>query len=170
MINEKELTNFYKPIIDEAEKYCFYVLNKRYDAKIGLKLSRLLTYKGEEYPYEYPIPVISIKGLLNFEFFVDKVVVTARIKLYDFNKLNLNLFKKYDTKFFGYKEYNYFFCDVFDDEDKINTAINKIKELDEKILGIQIYLKKDNLENDLINIIKLIKKDNLFYLNEDDQL
>lgn len=170
MINEKELTNFYKPLIDEAEKYCFYLLNKRYDAKIGLKLSRLLTYKGEEHPYEYPIPVISIKGLLNFEFFVDKVVVTARIKLANFDKLNLDLFKKYDTKFFGYKEYNYFFCDVFDDADKINTAINKLKELDEKILGIQIYLKKDNLEYDLINIIKLIKKDNLFYLNEDDQL
>lgn len=158
-MTELELTKIYKEPVEIARSIYFLFLQKRnYYTDFCFKLSQLEKYEDDESEdISYPIPVIEISKLLDIEVWLDKIIISSRMKLKDKDKIDFNYFKNFNALFFGCREYCYFFYDIKEDINIFNEKIKMLEELEEEEIGIQIYLDL-NIERD--NLIKIVNKIN----------
>ena len=163
---ELKLTNVYQNLVTKAESFSVTLNHRVYKCELDLSMSSLMHYIDEEaIDIFYPIVLVRIIGLCHFEFWLDKIIVTARTNInnllnFDISKLNI-----FNYDLYGCKEYPYMF---YNKNISINLKekLEELKKLEEKEIGIQIYLPIESNNDDLGNVLNFIRKQEIFYYNK----
>lgn len=160
---ELSLTTLYKKLYNQAERFALGLNYRVYNFEIKLLIASLMHYEDEEYnePF-YPIPVVQIGKLCDVEFWLDKIIITARINLRDLTMFDISKLQPYEYEFYGCKEYPFLFYKKNDDID-LNEKLNKLHKLNEKEIGIQIYLNQEEGKETIIKCVNFLRKQNVFY-------
>lgn len=163
---ENKLTVIYKELFNKIEELEYSLNHKIYDFEIDLMFSSLMQYEDEAVnDVFYPVLVLKIKNLCDVELWFDKMIITARMNIndlinYDIKKLNI-----FNYDLYGCREYPYMF---YNKNMNINLydKLKELKEMDEKEIGIQIYLNKDIEKEEFNKCINFLKKQEIFYYNK----
>lgn len=147
----------------QAENFAFDLNDRIYNSEIKLLIGSLMQYEEEDYDeIFYPIPVVQIGRLCDVEFWLDKIIITARIYLRDLKMYDLSKLQNYEYEFYGCREYPYLFYKKGDTNFK--DKLDKLYKLYEKEIGIQIYLSQEESNDTIKKMCKFSKKTRSFLL------
>lgn len=120
-------------------------------------------YEEEQYDdIFYPIPVVQVGKLCDVEFWLDKIIITARINLKDLAMFDISKLQPYKYEFYGCKKYPFLFYKKNDNID-FNRKLNELHESNEKEIGIQIYISQEDSKDSIIKCVNFLRRQNVFY-------
>lgn len=163
-MNELEfnLNALYKKLYMQAESFMFGLNDRFYKSEIKLLMGSLMHYENEEYDeIFYPIPVVQVGRLCDVEFWLDKIIITARITLRDLKMFDLSKLQNYEYEFYGCREYPYLFYKKADTNFK--EKLDELYKLYEKEIGIQIYFSQEESKDIIIKCVDFLRKQEVFY-------
>lgn len=168
----KELVNrlspIYKELFFKLQSFALSLNHNIYEYDYELMFSSLMYYEDEQLDEDavfYPVVVLKIKYLCDVEFWFDKIIFTARMDIHDMLEYDINKLSNLNYDIYGCKEYPYMFYNKNLDinfKDKLNELI----KLDEKEVGIQVYLPIESNNEELGQILNFIRKQKIFYYNK----
>ncbi len=147
----KILNEIYTKLHDDKNRVIAYLEELGYPYQVAYYPHHSFKKDNEFYLEEYPIPVITLNGLLDIGIDVDKIFFEFRLDKEMALEFDFHIFEMYQFEVYGVDDfYDDFY---FDNIDEIHS---NILSSEETFVGISIIISKEDIEEKTDQILNLI--------------
>lgn len=149
------LNTVYQPVYEYTKSLLNDLKSQGYDVKWGFYNNHSIMMDHTWVTEYYPIPVITVKNICDIGLDMNHTFIEFKMKREKAIDFTWDLISEYTFEVYGVENY---LNDFYNKSLRIDTISSKIKESDEKEIGIAFYFNYLEDKDTLLSVIKTLKE------------